>query len=83
MDNKENVSPPPRRAAVIRIGTEVSLDEQHTALRHCPVVRMGQVQPGMVFMQEEEKVWVIPRGQCIGCGVCTRKISGKLEMLEW
>ncbi len=83
MDNKENVAPPPRQVAVIRIGAEVSWDEQKTALRHCPVMRMGRIQPGTAYVQEEGRVWVIPREQCIGCGICVAKVPGKLDMLEW
>lgn len=68
---------------MVKVGAEVSQDEQQTALRHCPILRMGKVQPGTAFVQEEGRVWVIPQGQCMGCGICTRKVPGKLDMLEW
>lgn len=81
--DKENVTPPPRRAAVVRIEAELSWEEEDQALRHCPVVRMGRVQPGTAHVQEEGRVWVIPKEHCIGCGICVAKVPAKLEMLEW
>lgn len=51
------------------------LEECHTVLRKCPVMRMGMIFPHECFKNGE----VIPKNDCIGCGICV-KHSDKIKM---
>lgn len=82
--NKENQRP---KIAIIVEGKELTDDERLTALRHCPIVRMGRVQQAWgqaTSSHGQQKTCVIPADICIGCGICVRRVGGgKLEMVEW
>lgn len=52
----------------------------------CPILRMGKVDPNTTFVQAGRAggVEVIPRAQCIGCGICTKKCKhGLTQVYKW
>jgi len=82
--DKENQRP---RIAIVAEGQELTEDERLTALRLCPMIRMGRVQEAWGDLVRDGVVvgkYVISPDDCIGCGICVRKVgNGKLKMMEW
>lgn len=83
-NDKENQRP---KIAIVAEGQELTEDERLTALQHCPAIRMGRVRGTWGDWVSDGVLagkYVIFPDDCIGCGICVRKVGGgKLEMMEW
>lgn len=82
--NKENERP---KIAIVAEGQELTEHERLMALQHCPAIRMGRVRGtwgDLVSDGVQVGKCVIFPDDCIGRGICVRKVGGgKLEMMEW